>query len=129
MKQILENLLRLQTLELGTERAKAGGESVEELRKNLPAPVLLQYDRLRSRGKKGVAAVRGGVCSQCHMQVAVGVMALVRRQDNLYRCQNCGCYLQLVEDAPAPVPQLEMPPRQIKPARRGRPPKVASHVA
>ena len=129
MKQILENLLRLQNLELGTERAKADGQGVEELRKTLPTQVLLHYDRLRTRGKKGIAAVRGGVCAQCHMQVAVGVLALVRRQDNLYRCQNCGCYLLLVEDAPLPAAVLGIPPRQTKPARRGRPPKVPTHVA
>jgi len=124
MKQILENLLRLQNLELGTERATPGGPGPEELRRKVPPHVLQQYDQLRSRDKKGIAAVRRGVCSQCHMQLAVGLLALLRRHDNLYRCQNCGCYLQLVEEAPA----LEMPPRQTKPGRRGRPPKLATNA-
>jgi hypothetical protein len=126
MKQILENLLRLQNLELGLERAPAGSPTVEEIRKNLPAQVLQHYDRLRARGKKGVAPVRRGVCGQCHMQVAVGRLAQLRRQDNIYRCENCGCYLDFVEEAPV---VLEMPPRQTKPGRRGRPPKITAHAA
>jgi hypothetical protein len=126
MKQMLDNLLRLQNLELGIERVPAGGLGPEELRKKIPAQVLLHYDRLRARGKKGIAFVRHGVCGQCHMQVAVGLYALLRRLDNLYRCENCGSYLYVVEEA---APVLEMPPRSVKPARRGRPPKIHAHAA
>jgi hypothetical protein len=125
MKEMLDCLLRIQHLELGIERASTGA-GAPELRKKLPAQVLQHYDRLRARGKKGIAYVRRGVCGQCHMQVAVGLQALLRRQDNLYRCENCGCYLNPVEE---PAPVLEMPPRAIKPARRGRPPKIQAHAA
>ena len=126
MKQMLDSLLRLQNLELGIERVSAGGLGPDELRKKIPAQVLLHYDRLRTRGKKGIAFVRHGVCGQCHMQVAVGLYALLRRLDNLYRCENCGCYLYVMEEE---APVLEMPPRSVKPARRGRPPKVQAHAA
>lgn len=126
MKQILDNLLLLQNLELGIERVTAGALKPDELRKRIPAQILQHYDRLRARGKKGVALVRHGVCSQCHMQVAVGLLAMLLRQDNLYRCENCGAYLQQVEEQAAP---LEMPPRSVRPARRGRPPKASAHVA
>jgi len=124
MKEMLDCLLRLQNLDMGSERASVGAGR-EELRKKIPAQVLQYYDRLRARGKKGVGHVRRGVCGQCHMQVAVGLLALLHRQDKLYRCENCGCYLYLVEET---VPVLEMPPRALKPARRGRPPKIHAHV-
>jgi hypothetical protein len=125
MKQILDSLLRIQNLELGL--ASAGNDGPEELRKKIPAQLLQHYDRLRARGKKGVAFVRNGVCGQCHMQVAVGLLNLLRRGDNLYRCENCGSYLYQVEEiAAAP---LEMPPRATKPGRRGRPRKEPTHVA
>jgi len=123
---LLESLLQLQKLEVGTVQPSAGA-GPEELRKRIPAQILQHYDRLRSRGKKGIASVRNGVCSQCHMQVAVGLQAMLHRQDNLYRCENCGCYLHLVDEPPKPV--LEMPPRTVKPGRRGRPPKVQAHAA
>jgi hypothetical protein len=59
------------------------------------------------------------------MQVAVGLLAALRRQDNVYRCENCGSYLYLMDE----VAPLEMPPRAIKPGRRGRPRKIAAHAA
>lgn len=126
MKQLLDNLLLLQSLELGTQRVTAGALGPDELRKRIPPQVLQHYDRLRARGKKGIALVRHGVCGQCHMQVAVGLLAMLRRQDNLYRCESCGAYLQQVEEQTAP---LEMPPRIVRPARRGRPPKASAHAA
>jgi predicted nucleic acid-binding Zn-ribbon protein len=125
MMRILENLLQLQALELSKARTSPTGMGREELRNTIPPPMLEQYDRLRARDRKGVAFVRHGVCGQCHMQVAVGLQALLRRQDNAYRCENCGSYLYLKDEAEP----LEMPPRSTKPARRGRPPKATAHVA
>ena len=125
MKQILETLLLLETLASQKDSAITGGHGVDELRKKIPVQVLQHCDRLRVRGKKGVVYVRNGVCSQCHMQVAVGLLASLRRVDNLYRCANCGSYLCLAAE-PAP---LELPPRSAHPGRRGRPPKAQAHVA
>src|SRR6478672_10429304 len=124
MKQILDTLLRLQNLELGNERATAAG--IDELRKSVPAPILEHYDRLRARGKKGIAVVKHGVCGQCHMQVAVGLQALLRHEDTIQRCETCGAFLYRVEE----VPQLEPPLRAVKPpGRRGRPRKTAVPAA
>jgi predicted nucleic acid-binding Zn-ribbon protein len=125
MKQILNNLVRLQNLESGLGETKGESGSVEELRSTIPPQVLQHCDRLRERGKKAVASVRHGVCGQCHMQVAVGLLAQLRRGDNLYRCENCGAYLNLIDEQPV----LEMPPRINKPGRRGRPRKVRAHAA
>ena len=65
MKQILDNLLTLQNMELSKQRVSPSGTPREELRQTIPVQVLEHYDRLRSRGKKGVAFVRNGVCGQC----------------------------------------------------------------
>lgn len=125
MKQILDSLLALQNLELGNRPGLNNAVGSEELRRSIPANVLQHYDRLRARGKKGLADVRRGVCGQCHMQVAVGLLASLLREDNLHRCANCGAYLRLVDEEPV----LELPPRQVQPGRRGRPRKVNAHVA
>ncbi len=125
MKQVLDSLLLLYALETGTDSGQATSRGPEEIRKKIPAHILQNYDRLRARGKKGVAFVRHGVCANCHMQVAVGLLAELHREDALSRCENCGCYLCLGEE---PAPVLEMPPRAVKPARRGRPRKVQTHV-
>ncbi len=123
MKQFLDTLLLLQNSTVQNPEASAAG--TDELRKKLPGPVLEHSDRLWQRGKKAVTFVRRGVCGQCHMQVAVGLLALLRRQDNLYRCENCGAYLYW-QDEPA---VLELPPRTVKPGKRGRPRKNLTHVA
>lgn len=124
MTQVLDSLLQLQAFELGIQSPT--NTAIEELRKSIPAQFLQHYDRLRARGKKGVAMVRHGVCSQCHMQVAVGLLASLRHEDALYRCQTCGAFLCL---APEPPPVMEMPPRAVKPGRRGRPRKNPIHAA
>ena len=125
MMQVLESLLQLQALELGKDAGSPGART-EELRKKVPPQILQHFERLRARGKKGIAFVRHGVCGQCHMQVAVGLLAMLHREDNVYRCENCGAYLCLAEE---PAPVLEMPPRAIKPGRRGRPRKLPAHAA
>jgi predicted nucleic acid-binding Zn-ribbon protein len=98
MNQIIENLFELQTLE------ESGDANVDRLRKRIPNEVLYHYDRLRLRGRHGVAIVRRGVCGQCHMQVAIGLLASLRRMDNIHCCQNCGAYLSVVEETPVETP-------------------------
>jgi predicted nucleic acid-binding Zn-ribbon protein len=123
--QVLESLLQLQALESGKEPSSSDNSAAQEVRKKIPLQVLIHYDRLRGRDKKGIAFVRNGVCGGCHMQVAVGLLAFLHRDDNVYRCENCGAYLCL---APEPAPVLEMPPRAVKPGRRGRPRKLPAHA-
>jgi len=60
------------------------------------------------------------------MQVAVGLLALLRRQDSAHRCANCGAYLSYLAEE---TPPLVLPVRGVKPVTRGRPKKVATHVA
>ena len=52
-----------------------GAGAIEALRKSIPSQVLTHYDRLVAQGKKGLAVVRNGVCTQCHISVAIGALA------------------------------------------------------
>ena len=113
MNQIIENLLQIKALALRSCQNPSGDRRIKKLRKMIPAEVLLHYDRLLERGKLGVAFVRNGVCGQCHMQVAVGLLASLHRLEDIHRCQNCGVYLSVVEETP-----MEMPVRSVKPGRR-----------
>jgi predicted nucleic acid-binding Zn-ribbon protein len=126
MQQLLQTLLQLQAIALESSNEPAKKTQINQLRGQIPAPVLQYFDRLRARGKKGVASVRHGVCGQCHMQIAVGLLAELHRNDSLHCCENCGSYLQLVNEPP---PVLEMPPRAVKPGRRGRPRKTTAHAS
>lgn len=100
MNDVLENLLKLQKLEMETKRLSAAAkQEIASLREKVPPPILAHYDRLRERGKKGVSIVNNGVCSECHMRVAVGVVATLMHGDDIQLCGTCGRYLYLPEDA------------------------------
>jgi predicted nucleic acid-binding Zn-ribbon protein len=116
--KIIERLLELQELELGPKAESPEIRPLAEaLRKGIPEPILGHYDRLRSRGKKGVALVRHGVCSGCQMRLASGIHAALQRDDDIATCDTCARYLLLVPEPPA-VPE---PPPVARPVvKRGR---------
>ena len=69
MNNVLQDLLKLQALEFGETADKKTEAQAAELRGKIPQPIIGHYDRLRVRGKKGVAVVRNQVCTGCHMHV------------------------------------------------------------
>jgi hypothetical protein len=127
MKSPIEILFQLQELE---DHAAVPDQdaAVQRLRQKIPAPVLGHYDRLRVRGKKGVALVRNGVCAGCHMRLASGIYATLVRAEDIMICDTCGRYLHII---PAPaVPEAPAPAAAIdggitlKLIKRGRKKKV-----
>ena len=104
MKDILQNLYTLQTLDLSGLRANS--PQATALRAGIPDGMLANYDRARARGKKGIALVRNHVCTNCRMQVPVAVTASLKA-GMIQVCGNCGLYLCLPrpdeQAAPAPV--------------------------
>ena len=118
MKGILQNLYRLQTLDLRGNSSEAAG-----LRAAIPGGMLANYDRQRARGKKGIAIVRNHVCGNCRMQVPVGVTASLMG-GMIEVCGNCGLYLCL----PEPEEQaLATPIASVAKARRSKRKTVSAH--
>jgi hypothetical protein len=112
----IERLLELQGLEMGPKAgAPDSRASIEALRKEIPAPILAHYDRLRARDKKGVALVRNRVCTGCMMGIASGPYAALLRDDDISMCDNCARYLIL---APEPPAEPAASPKPDKPAPR-----------
>ena len=109
MKEIIDSLLKVQTLQFG-ESVAADDPRIVKLRATIPAPILAHYDRLGARGKKGVAGVRNQVCTGCHMQVPLGVTIALMHGDDVCICESCGRYLYL-------APVVEVIEAQ-KPAKR-----------
>jgi hypothetical protein len=95
MIQALLDLLKLQGLEFGEGAGKGVEKQVAELRAIIPAPILGHYDRLRVRGKKGIAAIRNQVCTGCHMGLPIGKITVVMRGEDVQLCENCGRYLYM----------------------------------
>lgn len=118
MDELIRNLLALQNLEFGGEETDDTAAQVAELRGKIPPPVLGHYDRLRVRGKKGLAVVNNQVCSGCHMRLPLAVIMTLRHGQDLQLCDNCGRYLYLPDETPG-VPTGEEPkPKPVRSPRR-----------
>ncbi|MFO1476907.1 MAG: C4-type zinc ribbon domain-containing protein [Verrucomicrobiota bacterium] len=123
MKELMQNLVRLQAIDFD-ESNESNTETVQaELRSKIPPQILGHYDRLVARGKKGVATVRDQVCTGCHMRLPIGVITTLMHNEDIQLCDNCGRYLYLAPVQAAPPPAEPAP--ASKPAKRGRKPKAA----
>ena len=102
--ETVSRLLELETLEERLRTLKRRREDtsdidalLDSLRANMPVSVLVVHDRMRDRGRRSVAEVRHGVCSGCHLALAIGNVHELKT-GALRRCGNCGRYLYVVDD-------------------------------
>jgi len=126
MRKIVEDLLALQDLHYSKRKGDSAehGAEIEALRKRIPAPLLVTFDRSQIRGRKSVSLVRNGVCNECHLQIPIGVVTSLASSEEIQRCGNCGRYLYLAKQEPvAPVPPP--PVKSAKPRRK----KELAHVS
>jgi predicted nucleic acid-binding Zn-ribbon protein len=98
MNEMMRNMLKLQTLEFADKPDKNAVTVIAELRGNIPPQFLVHYDRLRVRGKKGLAPVRNQVCSACHMRLTLGVIMTLKHDQDMQLCENCGRFLFLPDE-------------------------------
>jgi predicted nucleic acid-binding Zn-ribbon protein len=117
MNELINGLLKLQSIEFDGQVVPDKEKCVAELRAKIPAPILGHYDRLVARGKKGTAIVRNEVCTACHMHVPRGVVLTLIRGDDVQLCENCGRYLCLPGEAE--LPKVSEPVKKTR-TPRGR---------
>jgi predicted nucleic acid-binding Zn-ribbon protein len=130
MNSVLEDLLKLQSLEFGETGGKQTEAQATELRAKIPQPIFAHYDRLRVRGKKGVAVVRNQVCTGCHMHIPIGQINVLMRGEDIQLCESCGRYLYLPDPAEAEVlSQVEPAKPATKPAAKPRKRRAVAAVA
>jgi hypothetical protein len=126
MNELLQNLIKLQSLEFETTKGKTAAPVVAELRAKIPSQILGHYDRLVARGKKGLAAVRDQVCTGCHMRVPIGVVTTLMHDTDIQLCDSCGRYLYLAEATPAEVPKPTAKSKPAKKPRKSKKPSVSA---
>jgi hypothetical protein len=126
MNIVLQNLLKLQALDFGESADKNAEAHAAELRGKIPQPFIGHYDRLRVRGKKGVAVVRNQVCTGCHMHVPIGQITVLMRGEDIQLCETCGRYLYLPD--PAETEFLEHLEAAKKPAAKPRKRRALAHA-
>ena len=121
MNIVVQNLLKLQTLEFGDVKNDKTAAQIAELRGIVPAPILGHYDRLRARQKKGVAVVRNQSCGACHMRVPIGQITVLMRDEDVQLCESCGRYLFLPDATPAATPAATEPAKPAPKTRKRKP--------
>ena len=130
MNSVLQDLLKLQALDFGEALDKKAEAQATELRGKIPQPIIGHYDRLRVRGKKGVAVVRNQVCSGCHMHVPIGQISMLMRGEDVQLCETCGRYLYLPDPAEAEfLAHVEAAKPAAKPAPKPRKRRAVAQVA
>jgi predicted nucleic acid-binding Zn-ribbon protein len=110
MNTTIKSMIELQTLECNEVASPDAEKRIASLRATIPQPFLAHYDRLMSKGKKGVAALHNQVCTGCHMRVPLATYVDLVADTDVRLCDNCGRYLYLQEvpaatPAPAPAPK------------------------
>ena len=89
----VHSLIELQRLEFGRSNAPGRAQAIERLRAAVPEDLLARFDRVVQRGRKAVAFVNGRTCSECHIQLPIGVMADILAGNSAERCPNCGRFI------------------------------------
>ncbi len=123
MHAVMQALVELQKIEFGPAAdSPTSKTAIEKLRTQVPYQIIGHYDRLRARGKKGIALVRNNVCAECHMAVPLGTVMTVIKGEDIQLCGNCGRYLYVLPETAVPV-AAPVPAPAAK-AKRVRQPKA-----
>ena len=120
MNELLQNLIKLQSIKFGESKDKNIEASTTELRAKIPPQILGHFDRLVARGKKGVAIVRNQVCTGCHMHLPIGVIMTLKHARDIQLCENCGRYLYLPPAEKTEAVEPTASPKPVKKARKSK---------
>lgn len=120
MNALLQNLIKLQSLQFGEVKDKNAEATTAELRSKIPPQILGHFDRLVARRKKGVAIVRNQVCTGCHMHLPLGVIMALKHAQDIQLCESCGRYLYLPPAEKTEVAEQAASPKPVKKTRRSK---------
>jgi uncharacterized protein len=120
LNELLQNLIKLQSLEFSEVEEKTAEAAMAELRAKIPPQILGHYDRLVAKGKKGITLVRDQVCTGCHMRVPIGGIMALKHGEDIQLCENCGRYLYLPPATEAEPAKSTEATAGAKPARKPR---------
>lgn len=129
MNAVIQTLLKLQALEFADVADPSSGSQIKEYRTQVPPQILAHYDRLRVRGKKGVAIVRNKTCTGCHMQQPIGKITVLMRNEDIQLCDSCGRYMYLPTETETAFVEQVIASKPVAKTPRPRKRKVVPAVA
>jgi predicted nucleic acid-binding Zn-ribbon protein len=120
LNELLQNLIKLQSLQFGEKKDKGVMAAMTELRTKIPSQILAHYDRIVAKGKKGITMVRDQVCTGCHMRVPIGAIMTLRHGEDIQLCESCGRYLYLAPQTETVPATPTAPPKPVKKTRKSK---------
>ena len=120
VNELLQNLIKLQSLEFGGSDDKKTEAAMTELRAKIPSQILAHYDRIVVKGKKGITLVRDQVCTGCHMRVPIGAIMSLKHGEDIQLCESCGRYLYLAPETEAVPAAPTASPKPVKKTRKSK---------
>lgn len=120
LNELLQNLIKLQSLEFGEIDDKNAEAAMTELRAKIPSQILAHYDRIVVKGKKGITMVRDQVCTGCHMRVPIGAIMSLKHGEDIQLCESCGRYLYLAPQTEAAPAAATTSPKPVKKTRKSK---------
>ncbi len=118
MTELMQNLLKLQSLEFAAKQGESAEATIAELRGRIPPQVLGHYDRLRVRGKKGLVPVVNQVCTGCHMRLPLAVIMVLKHDEDIQLCDTCGRYLFLPDVTASEPEDKPIEPKAVRSPRK-----------
>ena len=108
MQRTINHLIQLQELLVAraqqeamapNERLAQLESAIEDMWKQLPAPVAEKFRRIEKKSLLGIVPIANGVCSACGMVLPVSLVHEVHAAAQLYTCPNCARILYYPEIA------------------------------
>ena len=119
MKSTINQLIQLQELIIAKAQRQAASpqsslsqleQSIEAMRKCVPANVLADFDRLLKKSQIAIVPMEQGKCTACNMTLPVSLVHQVHAADAIYHCPSCARLL-FYRDA-AETARNTRPPRK-----------------
>jgi predicted nucleic acid-binding Zn-ribbon protein len=120
VNELLQNLIKLQSLQFSGSDDKKTEAAMTTLRAKIPSQILAHYDRIVVKGKKGITLVRDQVCTGCHMRVPIGAIMSLKHGEDIQLCESCGRYLYLAPETEAVPAAPAASPKPVKKTRKSK---------
>ena len=99
MRMVMKRLHEAQPALLGRRlESPKSVKIIAALQPAVPVAVLAHFLKFIRSGRNGVAVVRHGVCSECHIRVCSSLVTTLTCSPHPHLCEHCGRFLLLPDD-------------------------------
>lgn len=103
MKTKKSDLLEFQSLYLDWRRARAPRKAklqvaMDRIKNRVPEHLIQRVEDYLGRDKLALVSGDTGICGGCHIRLPNGVANTIAFSNELFLCENCGCFVYAQAD-------------------------------